>query len=88
MNPLFWLVIVLFSIFRWPILRPFLGLRRMYLFDAIWSTIWAAYVLAGETPWQVLNYVLAGFLLVGTYTSVQRWQVLGELEKQGVNLDV
>lgn len=61
MNVITFIVVLLFVMFRWRILEPILGTVKMYLFDAIMWTAYAAWVLANVGPVFWLDYICVGF---------------------------
>ncbi len=53
-----WLVILGFLVFRWPLLERFIGTIRMFLFDAIMFTFFAAMNFAQPQPYPWLSYIV------------------------------
>lgn len=54
-----YILIIMFLMFRWPILQRFLGTIYMFLFDAFLFTIIAAINLASSGPMAWLNYAIS-----------------------------
>lgn len=68
-----WLIVFVLMIFRWPILERFIGTIRMFLFDAIMWTIWAAINFAQPQPYPVLSFAMGCLCLWWSISSGRKY---------------
>ncbi len=68
---MFWILLI-FLLFRWPILGRFLGVKKMYLFDAVmWVAIAASNFAATHMLW--LSYICGTFSIYMCYKAGKRF---------------
>ncbi len=81
METFIWIAIFLFFLFRWPLLVRFLGTVRMFLFDAVLWTIYAAYMLAnpGHILW--LGYLACGLGFLWAFQAARKYLKYSEIQR-------
>lgn len=57
---IWFLPVLVFLIFRWPILKRVLSIAHIWLFDAVMFTVFAATNAAAPGQWPWLSYLIGG----------------------------
>jgi hypothetical protein len=78
LSSLVWVSILLFMIFRWRILVPFIGPVKMLAADALIDTVWAAYCLGNPGPYKWFNYGVGIAFLVFAFSSGRKYLAVSE----------
>ena len=78
------LVVLLLLVFRWPILKRFIGTVRMYLFDALMFTGFAAVNFAqpGSGNWRWLGFIVGGFCVYWAIDSGRKYLMYDAVQKE------
>lgn len=77
---MFWILLIALG-FRWPILERFIGTIRMFLFDAIMFTIFAAVNLSSPGPIPWLGYVVGCLCIFWGIQAGRKYLMYSEIQR-------
>lgn len=82
LSTAFFIGVCAFIFFRWPLIAPRIGIKRMYALDTLLYTGLSANMFAvpgSSLKW--LSYIVGGIMLFWAYRSGKKYLEIDELER-------